>query len=145
MTTGEPMREHRITVDREIAVRRLLDLYAHACDTADVELLVSLFGSGGEVRVRGESKRGDDLRAYYAPRIAVPSLHFTTGLTVSERADGLVDATCGFFAIEMPSDRWRGVAGRYTDVIDISDGADGAARFVSRSITTIGQFSGIPD
>jgi hypothetical protein len=137
------MREYRSSVAREVAVRRLIDLYAHACDTDDVELLVSLFGSGGEVCVRGESKRGDDLRAYYAPRLAVPSLHFTTGLTVSERDDGLVDATCGFFAIEMPSDRWRGIAGRYTDVIDISEGADGSASFVSRTITTVGQFSGV--
>jgi hypothetical protein len=133
--------ERWYAAEREIAVRHLIDRYAHACDTDDVDLVVSLFGVDGEVSVRGESKRGNDLRAFYESRLAVPSLHFSTGLTVSERHDGLLDATCGFFAIEMPDDRWSGIAGRYTDIIEI---ADGVARFVTRRIMTHGRFSGAP-
>lgn len=128
-----------VNIDSEIAVRRLIDRYAHACDTDDADLIASLFGADGEVCLRGETRRGDALRSFYESRLAVPSLHFMTGLTISKRPDGLFDATCGFFAIEMPDGDWSGVAGRYTDIIEITDGV---ARFVSRTITTSGRFSG---
>jgi hypothetical protein len=118
-------------IQREVSVRRLVDRYAHGCDTDDAALVASLFGDDGVLLVRDDVWAGDDLVRYYEARLTLPTLHFTTGLTITERADGLLDSTCGFIAIEMPGDEVRAVAGRYTDTVRV---VDGEATFVSRRI-----------
>lgn len=135
-------------IEVEVAIRRLLDRYAHGCDTDDAALVASLFepfdtrsgATGGTLIVRGATHAGDDVLKFYASRLTVPSLHFMTGLTTSGRSDGHFDGTCGFFAIEMPDESPRGIAGRYTDVIEV---ADARARFVQREIavTTVLPFA----
>lgn len=127
----EPARARLDRVERELAVRRLIDHYSHGCDADDAELVVSLFGSEGRVVVRGVSRSGQELRDFYVGHLSMPTLHFTTGMTMSERTDGLLDVTCGLLALEMPEGETTLVAGRYRDVVEV---IDGAARFVEREI-----------
>ena len=114
------------------AVNRLLHRYVAAVDARDIEAVAACFGAGGVMTVRGGEYVGDALRAFYRDHLVVPTLHFVTGVAVSERADGLVASTCGLFAIEMHADGWRGLAGRYDDVIRL-DGD--TATFVRRAIS----------
>jgi hypothetical protein len=120
-----------IDVERELAVRRLIDVYARACDTNDVDLVVSLFARGGRLLVGDDARSGEQLRAFYQRRFDRPTLHFVTGLTIEERAADVVSC-CRFLAVEMPPTGTRLVAGRYDDVIAIENGD---ARFRSRRIT----------
>lgn len=119
-----------------MAVRRLVDHYADRCDHQDAAGVAALFAADGALHVRDGAYRGDDIEAFYAARLGRTTLHFTTGLRVAIRPDGLVDSTCGFAAIEMPDDGWSLATGRYVDVVRVESGA---ARFVSRRITVFGR------
>jgi hypothetical protein len=121
---------------REVVVRRLIDGYADACDHDDAVAVASLFAADGVLRVRDREYRGDDIVAFYAERLDLASLHFTTGLRLTDRPDGRIASTCGFAALEMPADGWAVVTGRYDDVVRI---ADGDARFVERRISVFGR------
>jgi hypothetical protein len=123
-------------MEREVAVRRLIDRYAHGCDTNDPALVASLFGATGELVVRGVVYTGNEIREFYTGRLDIPTLHFMTGITIAERGDDLLDVTCGLFALEMPDEAARGVVGRYHDVVRL---ADGVAEFVRREIDISGR------
>jgi hypothetical protein len=125
-------------MDDEIAVRRLLDHYADACDRDDAERVGELFDGDGVLIVRGREYRGGEIVEFYRERLDVASLHFTTGMHLSTRPDGLVGSTCGFAAIEMPDDGWSLVTGRYDDVVRVDSGT---ARFVERRISVRGRRS----
>lgn len=117
-------------------VHRLLHRYIAAVDGRDADGVAACFVSDGRLTVRGVGYAGDEIAAFYSEKLIVPTLHFITGVTIGARDDGLVTSTCGLFAIEMHDDGWRGIAGRYDDVITVDpDGRRDAARFVSRSIT----------
>lgn len=120
------------SVERELAAHRLLQRYAASVDSGDAEAVASLFTPDGHLVVRDRSYAGTELVDFYRSRLTFPTLHFVTGIVTAERGDGLIDVSCGFFAIEMPSDGWSGVAGRDADVVRVGDGA---ARFVSRTIS----------
>jgi hypothetical protein len=128
-------------VNIEWAVHRLLHRYIDAADRCDADAVGECFDGDGVLLVRGTERRGDEIVAFYRQRLTVPTLHFVTGITVSERAGGLVDAGCGLLAMEMPETGWTAVAGRYDDVIRL-DGDD--ARFVSRTITIDSRFALAP-
>jgi hypothetical protein len=130
-TSGDDGLDRLERVERELAVRRLIDRYAHACDTDDAELAASLYAADGALVVRETSRSGGQILDYYRGRLALPTLHFTTGLTIAERDDGLLDVTCGFLALEVPGGSARAVVGRYHDVVRV---VDGDARFVMRHI-----------
>jgi SnoaL-like domain len=115
----------------EWAVHRLLHRYVAAVDGREPGAVATCFGADGVLAVRGHEYTGNELCAFYRERLVVPTLHFVTGISVTERPDGVVTSTCGLFAIEMHGDGWRGVAGRYDDVIRV-DGDD--ATFVRRTI-----------
>jgi hypothetical protein len=121
---------------RELAVHRLLHRYVAAVDAQDVDAIRVCFGANGSMALRGVERTGDELADFYRARLAFPTLHLITGITIADRPDGLVVAGCGLFAIEMPDDGWRAVSGRYDDVIRI-DG--GTATFVRREITIAGR------
>jgi hypothetical protein len=128
-----------MTIDdpvRELAVHRLLQRYVAAVDAHDIAAIRACFGDDGLLTVRGTSYTGDELADFYRAHLTFPTLHLVTGITITDRPDGLVVAGCGLFAIEMPDDGWRGVSGRYDDVIRV-DGT--TATFVHRSITIAGR------
>lgn len=116
----------------EWAVHRLLHRYVAAVDARDIDAVGACFGADGVMTVRGGEYTGEGLRAFYRDHLVVPTLHFVTGIAVTDRTDGLVASTCGLFAIEMHADGWRGLAGRYDDVIRIEGDV---ATFVRRAIT----------
>lgn len=118
-------------LERELAVRRLVDRYAHGCDANDPAAVAALFDDEGALLVRDAVYTGDEIAAFYRGRLDLTTLHFVAGLAVDERADGLIDATCGFVAIEIPPSGARLVIGRYTDVVRVENGA---GHFVSRRI-----------
>lgn len=113
-------------------VHRLLHRYVAAVDAQDVDTIRACFGTDGTLVLRGVERRGDDLAAFYRERLAFPTLHLITGITVTSGPGGDVTAGCGLFAVEMRDDGWRGVVGRYDDVVHV-DGD--AATFVRREIT----------
>lgn len=124
----------------ELAIRRLLDAYAHACDSDDAAAVAALFTDDGELRYDDRTWTGDEIEAFYASRLDLPSLHFTTGLRWTRRdaTDGvtLVDSTCGFLAVEYPDDRTSLAMGRYVDEIRIDTGI---ARFAARRLVPAGR------
>lgn len=125
-----------VTPETELAIRRLLDRYVHCCDTIDVDAVARLFGDDGVLTVRGRSYSGDAVVGFYRARLTVPTLHAVTGLQMAARADGRVDSTCGFTAVEMRDEAWTLVIGRYTDVVEVRDLE---ARFVERTIDIVGK------
>ncbi len=133
MTNGDNTLDDPI---RELAVHRLLHRYVAAVDAQDIDAIRACFGADGRMTARGVDRTGDELADFYRTALAFPTLHLITGITVADRADGLVAAGCGLFAIEMPADGWRGVSGRYDDVIRV-DGT--TATFVHRTITIAGR------
>lgn len=120
----------------ELAVRRLLDAYAHACDTADAAGVAALFVEGGELRVGDGVWTGEGIVDFYASRLDVPTIHTTSGLSWRRRDDGIVDSTCRLLAVEYPEDRTSLALGRYEDELAVQ-GID--ARFVSRRIVVDGR------
>lgn len=116
----------------EWAVHRLLHRYVAAVDGRDADAVAACFGTDGVLAVRGVERTGDEIAGFYRDKLTVPTLHFVTGIAVTERPDGLVASTCGLFAIEMRDTGWTGVAGRYDDMIRM-DGD--AATFVHRAIS----------
>jgi hypothetical protein len=122
----------------EVAVRRLIDHYADACDRDDADRVGQLFEDDGVLVVRGHDYRGAEILEFYRARLDVASLHFTTGVYLTALPDGLVGSTCGFAAIEMPDTGWSLITGRYDDVVRV-DGD--VARFVERRISVRGRRS----
>lgn len=120
------------TPDHSWTVHQLLHRYVAAVDAHDIDAIRACFATDGTMVLRGVERRGDELAAFYRAQLTFPTLHLITGITVSARPDDLVGAGCGLFAIEMRDDGWRGVVGRYDDVVRI-DGA--TATFVRREIT----------
>ena len=116
-------------------VHQLLHRYVAAVDARDIDAIAACFGAQGVMTVRGGEYTGDALRAFYRDHLVVPTLHFVTGIAVSDRPDGLVDSTCGLFAIEMHPDGWRGLAGRYHDVIRL----DGDTATFERRAISLGE------
>lgn len=120
------------TPDPAWPVHQLLHRYVAAVDAQDVDAIRACFGVDGTMLLRGVERTGDELGAFYRAQLTFPTLHLISGITVDPRPDGLVDAGCTLFAVEMREDGWRGVAGRYDDVVRVDDGA---ATFVRRHIT----------
>ena len=134
MSDDAPDRLGRL--ERELAVRRLIDRYADACDHDDASAVAANFAADGVLRVRDRAFRGDGIVAFYADRLDVASLHFTTGLRITAGPDGATASTCGFAAIEMAAGGWALVTGRYDDVVRVEGGE---AWFVERRITVHGR------
>lgn len=121
-----------ITDAVEWSVHRLLHRYIAAVDACDPAAIAACFGTDGVMTVRGREYTGAPLTEFYRDHLVVPTLHFVTGISVTPRPEGLVGSTCGLFAIEMHDDGWRGITGRYDDVIRV-DGD--TSTFVHRAIT----------
>ena len=122
----------------ELAVHRLLQRYANACDTIAPAAVAALFGVDGELRVNGARYRGADIEAFYAARLDVATLHFVTGVSIDPVQDRTVRSSCGFLALKIPDDGWSATVGRYDDHIRI---VAGRAEFVSREIHINGRRS----
>ena len=115
----------------ELAVHRLLHRYVAAVDALDPEQVGACFAPGGVLVVRGVERTDEQIVAFYRERLTFPTLHLITGITIASRDDGLVEAGCNLFAIEMRESGWHGVSGRYDDVIRVEDAR---AVFVRRHI-----------
>ncbi|HKA04015.1 MAG TPA: nuclear transport factor 2 family protein [Acidimicrobiales bacterium] len=119
------------------AARTLMHDYALACDQNDVDGVMALFQPDADLWAGPRQHQGhDEIRAFYAAALCIPTCHIAGVPALSPADDGAVTSHASFVAVELAPDAPRLVWGTYVDRI-VAPGE--RARFASRRITVDGR------
>ncbi|MCU4184422.1 nuclear transport factor 2 family protein [Acidiferrimicrobium sp. IK] len=123
-----------VSVDADLAVRRLVARYSQLVDDRDLDAAVGLFTEEGQVIFSGERHAGPEAIRAWLASTPTPTLHQVTNVVVSNGShEGTLHAVCDLGLLLGGPDGWKVAAvGRYHDTL-AGSGRD--LRFTQRIIT----------
>lgn len=121
--SGPMITSKEVSVETDLAVRRLIARYCHLVDDRDFDQLVELFTEDGRLNILGTDMTGRAAMRDYLLTVPEPMFHHVSNVAVSngshERAHAISDCAVGGQRDGGPWSIW--LIGRYHDTFVMGD------------------------